>query len=617
MNIKRNDSLIDEIKVEKKNKYKFNKEEDLNNFERRANFYAINPITKETLPVIIDSHADMNFGTGVLKVTPSHDMVDFKLGKKHNLRFIKVLDEENKVCHDKFKGLKRFDARKEIVEELKLGGLLLKEENYDQILPFCSRSGDIIEPCMKEQWWCDCKEMARRSIDAVKDGDIELYPEEAKITWYRWLENIKDWCLSRQLWWGHRIPAYKAKNNDGEEWIVAETEEEALIIAKNKGYSNIQQDDDVLDTWFSSALWPFSTLGWPEETPDFSKYFPNSLLETGSDILFFWVARMTMLSFVLLDKKPFDRIFLHGIVRDAHGMKMSKSLGNVIDPLYVIDGIGLEEMIQNLTTGNLEARELKRAADAIRKDYPNGIKKCGADALRFTLLSYTNGMRDINLNVLRVEGYSRFCNKIWNAYKFVSSSVKDSGRGDFKHPTDPNILSSHQKWILNKLNSSIKDQHKNIDVYNFMAASQSVYQLFFDFCDVVIECSKEDNGRFCRFNSTNFDELKYREFLVYVFTSIMKLLNPYIPFITEDVHFKLTSKTIEEYPKILEYDFPNTFEDVLGLLKICRSKTQVLIEDNEYSEYFRMLSKGTVEIVSHLEDGYETQGALKYKIVDQ
>lgn len=614
-----NSDLAVEIKMEKKNKYKANKENIVEK-ERRANFYAINPITLETIPVIIDSHADMSFGTGVLKVTPCHDMVDFKLGKKHNLKFIKIMDENNKICHSKFYGMKRFEARKAIVEELRSKKLLEREELCEQILPFCSRSGDIIEPCVKEQWWCDCKEMARRSIEAVKSGDIELYPEEAKATWYRWLENIKDWCLSRQLWWGHQIPAYRASKDGQEEWIVAETEEEAWKIAKTKGYASLVQDEDVLDTWFSSGLWPFATLGWPENTVEFEKYFPNSLLETGNDILFFWVARMVMLSFVLLDKKPFDRIFLHGIVRDAHGMKMSKSLGNVIDPLYVIDGITLDEMISNLSKGNLEARELVRASAALKKDYPSGIQKCGADALRFTLLSYTNGMKDINLDVLRVEGYSRFCNKIWNAYKFVSGLAGENFTFNSNNIKNTiylsSTLSSHQKWIVVRLNKVIEEQHKNIDIYNFMAASQSVYQLFFDFCDVIIECSKTEYGYFCNFDGKIENQEDYKNFIIFIFIKIIKLLNPYMPYITEDIHYKLTSSIIIEYPVILEGNFTNDFEDILKVCKICRSNSKVMIERNKFSDYFRILGKGSVVLTDSLVQDYDKCGSIKYKIID-
>ena len=279
---------------------------------------------------------------------------------------------------------------------------------------------------IKPQWWLNCTNMAKMAINAVKTNEIQLIPEEMKTIWYKWLGDIRDWCLSRQLWWGHKIPAYKYTINNDEKWIIAESYEKAknIVFQREGKYLKITQDSDVLDTWFSSGLWPFTTLGWGWDnnnkqcTSLFDNFFPNSILETGSDILFFWVARMVMLSYELIGTKPFNTILLHGIVRDAHGKKMSKSLGNVIDPIFVIDGASQEELISKISI-NVSNEEKKRAIASIKLDYPNGIPKCGADALRFALLAYTNGVKDINLDILRVAGYSRLCNKIYNAYKFI------------------------------------------------------------------------------------------------------------------------------------------------------------------------------------------------------
>lgn len=619
------DALAD-IKIEKKNKYKVNQSSnDL--LVERAPFFAINPLTLEILPAIIDTQADLNFGTGVLKVTPAHDPVDFKLGKKHNLEFKKVIDENNKIVHEMYNGEMRFEARLKIVADLKKNNMFVKEEPYEQILPLCSRSGDIIEPTIKEQWWCDCRGMAKKALEAVASGEIELYPEEAKSIWSRWLENIKDWCLSRQLWWGHRIPAYRAWNNNEEhEWIIAETKDLAFEEARKRGYTNIQQDDDVLDTWFSSGLWPFSTLGWPTPNSDFSKYFPNSLLETGNDILFFWVARMVMLSYELTGSKPFNRIFLHGIVRDAHGVKMSKSVGNVIDPLYVIDGITLQEMTENLSKGNIDKRELSRAMDAMKKDYPHGIGKCGADALRFALLSYTNGMKDVNLDVLRVQGYSRFCNKIWNANKFIlgileSTGIKlsDLNMNEFYNDVisvrnNLTSLSSHQKWIIQRLNETIVSQHKFIDLYNFMASSQAVYQLFFDFCDVVIELSKPKDGSFNFYDAP--ESSNQQMFVTAIFIDILKILNPYMPFITEEIHSNFSNLLINDYPEIINIDTNNIFSDVLAVSKIARSNISVYIKNSPYSEYFRVLAKDKVIITEEISDDFIQIGEFYYKIIE-
>lgn len=603
----------EEIKTEKKNKFKVNKDIDDSVIERECSVYAINPLTFEVIPVIFDSMADLGFGTGILKITPCHDPIDFKIGKKHKLKFVQISDENNCITHQMYKNVKRFEARILALKDLKKNEMFVKEEGYAQILPFCSRSNDLIEFIIKEQWWCDCKEMARKAIDSVKNGEIDLQPAEAKNIWYRWLENIKDWCLSRQLWWGHRIPAYYYTKEDGsKEWIIAETYEMAKSIAESKGYQNITQDEDVLDTWFSSGLWPFSTLGWPDETSDFKKYFPTSLLETGSDILFFWVARMVMLSYELIGKHPFEKIFLHGIVRDAHGRKMSKSLGNVIDPLHVINGITLEEMIENLKKGNLDPREVRRATDVLKKDYPNGIPKCGADALRFTLLNYTNGMRDVNLDILRVQGNSRLCNKLWNAYKFVSGIISSQSINEslkdmsLDHKNIVNSISKpHHKWAIKRLNEVIQDQHKYIENYNFMASSQSIYQFFFEFCDNIIEVSKMPT-------SDDINILKY------IFTAILKLFNPYMPFITEEIHFKITSTIIEDYPQIINsVDLSdNSFEDILTLAKICRSKEKVIVEDFKDIYYLKNLVRNEFTISDNLTE-FKNIGNLKYYFIDE
>lgn len=596
----------EELKKERKNKFKTVKSVSGSSSINKIELYAINPLTNETIPVIMDEQADLDFGTGILKVTPCHDPVDFELGKKHGLAFNKIFDEQNKIKHPLYHGMGRFEARRAIVEDLKKSSMLIKEEQREQILPFCSRSGDIIEPMVKEQWWCDCKGMAKKALHAIKENEIEIYPEEAKSIWFRWLENIKDWCLSRQLWWGHRVPAYKASNSSGkEEWVVAESYEEAMEEAKLKGFDKVAQDDDVLDTWFSSGLWPFSTLGWPnEESQDFKDFFPNSMLETGSDILFFWVARMVMLSYELTGKRPFDKILLHGLVRDAHGRKMSKSLGNVIDPIDVIDGIELESMIANLQKGNLDPREMRRATDALKTDFPNGIPRCGADALRFTLISYTNGMNDVNLDVLRVQGNARLCNKIYNAYIFVNNSISNLSISDKLRSLSLKALplKSHHKWILERLNKTIQDQHVYLENYKFIDGTKSIYQFFYDFCDNFIEVSK---------NPVSEDVIV----LKYVFNSILCMFHPYMPFITSDLYFKLNGNEIKEYPMQFEGDLKNSFEDILALSRICRSNNKVLVMDFEEIQYLKDLVKAEINIVKTLENA-NSLGSLRYEILE-
>ncbi|AFN82879.1 valyl-tRNA synthetase [Encephalitozoon romaleae SJ-2008] len=549
-----------------------------------CNIYGVNPLTREVIPVIFDDYADMSFGTGIVKITPAHDANDFDVSKRHNLACKAVLDEQNKVISEgEFKGMKRFEARKAVVSKLKDIGLFIEKKGYSQVIPRCSRSNDIIEPIIKSQWWLNCKEMAKRAIEAVVDGKIRILPEGAERQWYRWLENIRDWCLSRQLWWGHRIPAYRTPEG---RWYVGRSKMDAFSKMKSEclesscNLDEFCQDEDVLDTWFSSGLWPFAILGWPKKTDDFLRYYPNTLLETGSDILFFWVARMVMLGLELTVKAPFSQVFLHGIVRDAHGRKMSKSLGNVIDPIFVIDGCSLENLISTMRSGNLDEKEMKRAEAALRQDFPNGIPRCGADALRFTLLSYTSGMKDVNLDVLRVEGYRRFCNKIWNAHKFVKMMVDEIMDGSsqeavYKKKYEKYILSSNDlvtpsgqgpiEWILKKRNEAIETIRRMLDSFNFMAATQAIHQFFiYDLCDVFIEVVKK-----------NRDE-RYISTLLSVFIDSMKMLHPFMPFITEEVfsNYSNDSISVSSYPKVDGSEHENKFSMTLQIVKYIRAKAE-------------------------------------------
>jgi valyl-tRNA synthetase len=395
--------------------------------------FAIHPFQNRRIPIVADEYPDPEFGTGAVKITPAHDHNDFIVGKRQNAEFINIFTDDGKINENgfPFAGLQRFDARVAVLNGLKEKGLYVGTEPNKMVLPFCARSGNIVEPLMKPQWWVNTKEMAADAINAVKSGKLEISPAASEKEWYRWLEDPQDWCISRQLWWGHRVPAYfcsiKGELNDrsnNEKWVSGRNEKEALETAMKKfnvsaDMITLEQDEDVLDTWFSSGLWPFSTLGWPEKSLDMEKFFPCSLLETGWDILFFWVARMVMLSLKLTGSVPFTKVFCHAMIRDAHGRKMSKSIGNVIDPLDVIEGITLQDLQKRLETGNLEAAEVSRAKAGQAKDFPNGIPECGTDALRFTLLAYTSSGRDINLDILRVDGYKKFCNKIWNATRFA------------------------------------------------------------------------------------------------------------------------------------------------------------------------------------------------------
>ncbi|XP_012272287.1 valine--tRNA ligase [Orussus abietinus] len=411
--------------------------------------YVKHPFCDRRVPIIADDFVDMEFGTGAVKITPAHDPNDYEVGKRHNLPFVTIFNEDGNIIgnYGKFTGMKRFHARKAVLNELKERNLFIEIKDNPMIVPICSRSKDVVEPLIKPQWYIRCDDMAKRATEAVQSGELKIIPDQHKKTWYRWMDGIRDWCISRQLWWGHRIPAYyitvntlsmtNGAKSDDEYWVSGRTEAEARDkAAKKLGISpdkiTLEQDPDVLDTWFSSALFPFSIFGWPDDTEELKAFYPGTLLETGHDILFFWVARMVFLGQKLLGKLPFREVYLHAMVRDAHGRKMSKSLGNVIDPMDVIRGISLENLHKQLTESNLDPKELKQAIEGQKQDYPQGIPECGTDALRFALCAYTTQGRDINLDILRVQGYRFFCNKIWNATKFALMYLGN----DFKCDTD-------------------------------------------------------------------------------------------------------------------------------------------------------------------------------------
>lgn len=393
--------------------------------------FVTHPFCARKIPIVCDEFVDMNFGTGAVKITPAHDPNDYDVGKRHNLPFITIFSDDGYIVGDygEFTGMKRFDARRAVIGKLKELGLYKEWVNNPMVVPICSRSKDVVEPLIKPQWYVKCDDMAKAATDAVKNGDLKLTPEFHNKIWYHWMDGIRDWCVSRQLWWGHRIPAYKVKSSklaaeEGEVWVVSRTVDEAKQKASKKtGLApsdfTLEQDEDVLDTWFSSGLFPFSVFGWPDNTKDVELFYPTTLLETGHDILFFWVARMVFFGQTLLGKLPFREVFLHPMVRDAHGRKMSKSLGNVIDPMDVITGISLEGLHAQLYDSNLDPKEIEKAKLGQKQDYPDGIPECGVDAMRFALCAYLTAARDINLDILRVQGYRFFCNKLWNATKFA------------------------------------------------------------------------------------------------------------------------------------------------------------------------------------------------------
>jgi len=498
--------------------------------------------------VIADEMVDREFGTGCVKMTPAHDFNDFKAGQRHKLAQINVFAEDGTINDNggSFKGQHRFKARQTVEEALKEKGLWVGKKSHTMRLGLCSRSKDILEPYLKPQWWMNCKDLADKSVKAVREGELKVVPEFHHDTWYRWLENIQDWCISRQLWWGHRIPAYKVVEpaQSEEMWFTGKSEAEAIKKAEaklGKKGVKVEQDADVLDTWFSSGLFPFSVFGWPdtEGNDDFDAFFPTSLLETGHDILFFWVARMVMMSLGLTGKLPFHTVYLHAMVRDAHGRKMSKSLGNVIDPLEVIDGIALEDLHQKLYEGNLPDKEIEKAKAGQKADFPEGIPECGADALRFGLLAYTLQGRNVNLDINRVVGYRHFCNKVWNATRFgltyFGEGYKFNGNLKLDQP-----FAWEDKWILSRLSVCAEKANKGMEKYEFANATSATYSFFlYELCDVYLELLKPRFYGEDADGAVEEDRRVARDVLYLCLDWSLRLMHPLLPYLTEELYQRL------------------------------------------------------------------------------
>ncbi|KAI8062821.1 valyl-tRNA synthetase [Gilbertella persicaria] len=532
--------------------------------------YVVHPFMDRRIPIVCDDIAvDMSFGTGAVKITPAHDFNDYEVGKRHNLEFINLLND-NGIFNENagpYKDMKRFHVRTKIIEDLKEKGLFIGSTDNPMAVPICSKSGDIIEPMMKPQWWVKCKGMAEKAMQAVTDGQLKIAPKVSEGDWFRWLGNINDWCISRQLWWGHRVPAYFV-NIEGEEhsqtddamWVTGRNEEEARAEAERKFPGKkftLEQDPDVLDTWFSSGLWPFSTQGWPDQTFNMEHFYPASLLETGWDILFFWVARMVMLGIQLTGKVPFSEVLCHAMIRDAHGRKMSKSLGNVIDPVDVIEGISLQGLHAKLYEGNLDVKEIKKAEAGQKSDFPKGIPECGTDALRFALCAYTTGGRDINLDILRVEGYRKFCNKLWNATRFALMKLgADFKPSESAEPAGNESLAD--KWILTKLNRCAVELNKYLEERNFMMATNTIHQFWlYDLCDVYIEVVKP----ICDADTTGDEAATARKVTAQntLYTCLeagLKLMHPFMPFVTEELFQRLPRRPNHPETTIVKAKFP-------------------------------------------------------------
>jgi len=485
------------------------------------------PICNREIPIVADEYVDAEFGSGCVKITPAHDFNDYEVGKRHNLPMINIFDDSaalNDSVPAAYRGLDRFEARSKIVSEFEALGLLEKIEPHTLKVPRGDRSGAVIEPYLTDQWYVDAKQLAIPAIEAVENGQIEFVPKQWENTYFAWMRDIQDWCISRQLWWGHRIPAWY--DSEGKVYVGADEHTVRLEYGLTADLE-LTQDNDVLDTWFSSALWTFSTLGWPEETPELSRYHPSSVLVTGFDIIFFWVARMIMMTLHFRKEVPFKTVYVHGLVRDAEGQKMSKSKGNVLDPIDLIDGIDLESLVSKRTSGMMQPKMAKSIEKATRKHFPDGIPAYGTDALRYTFYSLASTGRDIKFDLGRVEGYRNFCNKIWNASRYVLSQVEDTDL------TGPLELGDAEQWIYDRLQTTLRQVDTNMAAYRFDHVAQNLYEFFWnDYCDWYLEFTKPvlwDEGA-----STERKRGVYHT-LVTVLEAALRMLHPFMPFITEEI----------------------------------------------------------------------------------
>ena len=499
--------------------------------------YALLPFVERKLPIIGDDYVDMEFGTGCLKITPAHDFNDYEIGKKYCLH-----EKDNKVYISKnindfepinifnqdawtnnnvpklFENLDRFKVRKLVIKELTELKLLEKEEEYDVSIPRGERSNIVIEPRLSHQWYVKTSEMAEKANMQVKKGNIKFHPNNWIKTYFNWMDNIEDWCISRQIWWGHRIPAWYDDNGN---IYVGENEQDVRNYYKLDAI-DLKQDEDVLDTWFSSSLWPFGSLGWPEKTDDFKSFFPTSLLVTGFDIIFFWVARMIMMSIEFTGKIPFKDVYVTGLIRDENGQKMSKSKGNIIDPIDLIYGISIEDLVEKRTSNLMQEGIAEKIERKTRKQFPNGIESYGTDALRMTFYSLATHTKDISFEFGRLKGFRNFCTKMWNAARFIDGYPNEKDK--FKAEND------HDKWIYDEFSKAKKQINKNISDYRLDFAVNEIYEFFWNkFCDVYIEQCKKSG------ETSNLRPL---------LKEILQLVHPFAPFITEEINTILFDERI-------------------------------------------------------------------------
>ena len=494
------------------------------------------PLANREIPIIGDDYVDREFGTGCVKITPAHDFNDYEMGQRHNLPMINLFNDDaqlNSNAPDAYQGMDRFDARKQVVADLDALGLLDKVDDHKLKVPRGDRSGVVIEPYLTDQWYVKTQPLADKAIAAVENGSIEFVPKQYENMYFSWMHDIQDWCISRQLWWGHRIPAWY----DDQGNVYVGRSEEEIRARHNLGDTPLKQDNDVLDTWFSSGLWTFGTLGWPnsDNNPDIAEFIktfhPTNTLVTGFDIIFFWVARMIMLTLYFMDEVPFKTVYVHGLVRDSHGQKMSKSKGNVLDPIDLIDGIDLESLVEKRTAGMMVPHLREKIEKQTRKEFPEGLAAYGTDALRYTYYSLASTGRDINFDVGRIEGFRNFCNKIWNASRYVLMNCEGQ---DCDQNNSGNIeLSLADRWIISRLQEAEKAVADAIAIYRFDLASQAIYEFVWnEYCDWYLELSKpvlwDENAPETLKKGT-------RRTLIRVLETTLRMAHPLMPFITEEI----------------------------------------------------------------------------------
>ena len=492
--------------------------------ERYVNLVGKNvliPIVNRTVKIISDNYADPEQGSGAVKITPAHDFNDYEVGKRNKLEIINIFEENGKINKNgikEFHGLDRFEARKLIIKKLKDKGSLVKIENIKNKVPYGDRSNTIIEPLLTEQWFVDAKKLSKKPIKIVKEGKTTFFPSNWSKTFFQWMNDIEPWCISRQIWWGHRIPAWY--DNENNIYVgFDETEVREYYDLDNR---KLSQDEDVLDTWFSSSLWPFSSLGWPNDSEDLKKHFPTSLLVTGFDIIFFWVARMIMMSIEFTNKIPFKDVYVTGLIRDENGQKMSKSKGNIIDPLDLVYGISQDELVDKRTANLMQEGLAEKIEKKTRNQFPKGIESYGTDALRMTFFSMATHTKDISFEFGRLKGFRNFCNKIWNAARFIDGYPIEKEIFDAENDID--------KWIYDEFRKTKEQINKNIIEYRLDFAVNEIYEFFWSkFCDVYIEECKNSG------NTANLRPL---------LNEILHVMHPFAPFITEEISDLLFNKSI-------------------------------------------------------------------------